>query len=76
MEEENDNEEEEEDDDGDEEEEEEQTNDEEMSIIESITAHPEADDELLFALPVVAPYSAMQRFKFKVKLTILNPFLF
>ena len=30
---------------------------------------PVAEDELLFAVPVVAPYNTMTNYKFKVKLT-------
>ena len=34
-----------------------------------LTAAPFNDDALLYALPFCAPYAAMQKFKFKVKLT-------
>ncbi|XP_071961778.1 ribosome quality control complex subunit NEMF-like [Antedon mediterranea] len=39
------------------------------SILDSVTGQPHSEDLLLFALPVCAPYSVMQHFKFKVKLT-------
>jgi hypothetical protein len=38
---------------------------EEEALIESITAQPLAEDQLLFAMPVCAPYTAMQKYKFK-----------
>ncbi|XP_023950258.2 ribosome quality control complex subunit NEMF homolog [Bicyclus anynana] len=34
-----------------------------------LTGSPHADDELLFAVPVVAPYSSLHNYKYKVKLT-------
>ncbi|XP_073950128.1 ribosome quality control complex subunit NEMF homolog [Choristoneura fumiferana] len=34
-----------------------------------LTGCPFAEDELLFAVPVVAPYSALHNYKYKVKLT-------
>lgn len=34
-----------------------------------LTGSPFAEDELLFAVPVVAPYSALHNYKYKVKLT-------
>ncbi|KAJ0173458.1 hypothetical protein K1T71_010607 [Dendrolimus kikuchii] len=34
-----------------------------------LTGSPFADDELLFAVPVVAPYSALTNYKYRVKLT-------
>ena len=36
--------------------------------IDELTGRPLPEDELLFALPVCAPYSALSQFKFKVKL--------
>jgi hypothetical protein len=42
-------------------------NQDEDAMISSITSSPLAEDALLFALPMCGPYSAMQRFKFKVK---------
>ncbi|XP_064538835.1 ribosome quality control complex subunit NEMF homolog isoform X1 [Drosophila montana] len=38
-------------------------------LLDSLTGVPFDDDELLFAIPVVAPYQALQQYKFKVKLT-------
>lgn len=37
--------------------------------IEKITGMPLADDQLMFAVPVCGPYAAMQKFKYRVKLT-------
>jgi len=44
-----------------------ENNQDEDSMINSITSSPLTEDALLFALPMCGPYSAMQRFKFKVK---------
>eukprot|EP01116_Phalansterium_solitarium_P025720 TRINITY_DN9972_c0_g2_i1.p1 TRINITY_DN9972_c0_g2~~TRINITY_DN9972_c0_g2_i1.p1 ORF type:complete len:376 (-),score=39.02 TRINITY_DN9972_c0_g2_i1:110-1237(-) len=38
------------------------------SEFDSLTGYPHLDDELLFAIPVCAPYSALKGYKFKVKL--------
>ncbi|XP_020814762.1 nuclear export mediator factor NEMF homolog [Drosophila serrata] len=40
-----------------------------VDILNSLTGQPHEGDELLFAIPVVAPYQALQNYKFKVKLT-------
>ncbi|XP_033115879.1 nuclear export mediator factor NEMF-like isoform X2 [Anneissia japonica] len=56
-------------DDDDEEDDENKNIQESGSILDSLTWQPHPDDLLLFALPVCAPYSCMQNFKFKVKLT-------
>ncbi|KAL3319074.1 hypothetical protein Ciccas_002271 [Cichlidogyrus casuarinus] len=40
-----------------------------LELLDSLTGQPNEDDEILYALPVSAPYSCMQNFKFKVKLT-------
>ncbi|XP_065371069.1 ribosome quality control complex subunit NEMF homolog [Calliphora vicina] len=40
-----------------------------VEMIDSLTGQPFEDDELLFVIPVVAPYQALQNYKFKVKLT-------
>jgi len=40
-----------------------------LTELDSLTGIPVPDDVLLFAIPVCAPYSAMNNFKFKVKLT-------
>jgi hypothetical protein len=37
--------------------------------IEKITGCPVAEDKLLYAIPICAPYSSLQNFKYKVKLT-------
>jgi predicted ribosome quality control (RQC) complex YloA/Tae2 family protein len=41
----------------------------ELDMINSLTGVPFAEDELLFAVPVVAPYNTLANYKFKVKLT-------
>ncbi|XP_058799721.1 ribosome quality control complex subunit NEMF homolog isoform X2 [Phymastichus coffea] len=41
----------------------------EVDMLDQLTGKPVAEDELLFAVPVVAPYSTLQSYKFKVKLT-------
>ncbi|KAJ3648826.1 hypothetical protein Zmor_020598 [Zophobas morio] len=41
----------------------------ELDMINSLTGIPFPDDELLFAVPVVAPYNTLSNYKFKVKLT-------
>ncbi|XP_041969362.1 nuclear export mediator factor NEMF homolog isoform X1 [Aricia agestis] len=38
-------------------------------LLSQLTGAPLADDELLFAVPVVAPYAALHNYKYKVKLT-------
>ncbi|ALC47929.1 Clbn [Drosophila busckii] len=38
-------------------------------LLDTLTGQPIDDDELLFAIPVIAPYQALQHYKFKVKLT-------
>ncbi|RKP34361.1 fibronectin-binding protein A N-terminus-domain-containing protein [Dimargaris cristalligena] len=40
-----------------------------VSLLDSLTATPFADDILLSAVPVCAPYTALQNYKYKVKLT-------
>ncbi|MCL4121460.1 UNVERIFIED_CONTAM: hypothetical protein GTU68_039072, partial [Idotea baltica] len=40
-----------------------------LSILSALTAIPLSEDELLYAIPVCAPYSSMTSFKYKVKLT-------
>lgn len=54
-----------------EEEEEEETNEERkeaeyLKLVNSLTGQPLSDDVLLYCMPVVAPYSAVQNCKFKV----------
>lgn len=39
------------------------------AILETLTHIPLPEDTLLFVTPVCAPYSTMQKFKFKVKIT-------
>ncbi|GLV42259.1 Caliban [Carabus blaptoides fortunei] len=40
-----------------------------VDMLDSLTGQPVAEDELLFAVPVVAPYNTVLNCKFKVKLT-------
>ncbi|XP_068153525.1 ribosome quality control complex subunit NEMF homolog [Drosophila tropicalis] len=40
-----------------------------VEMLNTLTGQPLEDDELLFAIPVVAPYQALQQYKFKAKLT-------
>ncbi|KAI3656797.1 hypothetical protein MP638_004174 [Amoeboaphelidium occidentale] len=42
--------------------------DDEFSVLQSLTGQPQPDDVLLFALPVCAPYSAIENYKYKLKL--------
>ncbi|CAN7991727.1 unnamed protein product [Ixodes hexagonus] len=59
----------EEEEDAEEEEEETAPGDETRQLLASLTGCPVAEDGLLFAVPVCAPYGAMQNFKHKVKVT-------
>merc|ERR1712192_117792 len=43
--------------------------DDETSMLAGLTGLPITEDELLFAVPVVAPYSTVLQYKYKVKLT-------
>merc|ERR1712037_53859 len=49
--------------------EEERAVDDETSMLAGLTGLPLTEDELLFAVPVVAPYSTVLQYKYKVKLT-------
>lgn len=40
-----------------------------LTSLDSLTANPLPDDILHFAIPVCAPYPALQKYKYKVKLT-------
>ncbi|KAI9257286.1 hypothetical protein BDA99DRAFT_441428 [Phascolomyces articulosus] len=40
-----------------------------LSILDSVTANPLPEDIIHFAIPVCAPYTALQKYKYKVKLT-------
>ncbi|KAK6639201.1 hypothetical protein RUM43_007471 [Polyplax serrata] len=40
-----------------------------LDILSTLTGIPLTEDELLFAIPVVAPYNTLQSYKYKVKLT-------
>ncbi|CAD7084188.1 unnamed protein product [Hermetia illucens] len=40
-----------------------------VEMLDSLTGQPVDEDELLFAIPIVAPYQALQNYKYKVKLT-------
>jgi len=42
---------------------------EQAGLIDKLTGFPKKEDILLFALPVCAPYSSLQSYKYKVKLT-------
>ncbi|CAG8485631.1 4905_t:CDS:10 [Diversispora eburnea] len=42
---------------------------ENLTVLDSLTGVPLPDDILLFAVPVCAPYIALQKYKYKVKLT-------
>ncbi|XP_028398631.1 nuclear export mediator factor Nemf-like [Dendronephthya gigantea] len=42
---------------------------EEVGLLDSLTGCPYIDDITFFAIPVCAPYAAVQNYKFKVKLT-------
>ncbi|XP_065063577.1 ribosome quality control complex subunit NEMF-like [Rhopilema esculentum] len=42
---------------------------ENVSVLDTLTACPIPEDLLLFAIPVCAPYSTMQNYKYKVKVT-------
>ncbi len=42
---------------------------ERLTQLDSLTGAPKQDDVLLFAVPVCAPYSALQGYKHKLKLT-------
>ena len=43
--------------------------DQEEQMLTSLTGLPTSEDEILFAVPVVAPYNAMSNYKFRVKMT-------
>ncbi|CAG5004313.1 unnamed protein product [Parnassius apollo] len=43
--------------------------DTDVELLNQLTGCPYPEDELLFAVPVVAPYSALVNYKYKVKLT-------
>ncbi|KAG4067961.1 hypothetical protein HA402_010647 [Bradysia odoriphaga] len=40
-----------------------------VEMLDSLTGCPVEEDEILFAVPIIAPYQALHNFKFKVKLT-------
>ena len=40
-----------------------------VDVLNSLTGQPVAEDALLFAVPVVAPYSTMNNYRYKVKVT-------
>jgi hypothetical protein len=48
----------------------------EVDMLDTLTGAPVDEDELLFAVPVVAPYQTLTNYKFKVKLTPGNKFKF
>ncbi|XP_033356779.1 nuclear export mediator factor NEMF homolog isoform X1 [Bombus vosnesenskii] len=41
----------------------------EVDMLDQLTGKPVSEDELLFAVPVIAPYNTVLNYKFKVKLT-------
>ncbi|KAJ3098241.1 hypothetical protein HDU96_011155 [Phlyctochytrium bullatum] len=41
---------------------------EDFDCLDSLTGQPLADDELLFAVPVCAPFTALTKYKYKIKL--------
>ena len=41
---------------------------EKLSVLDSLTGCPRPEDTLLFAVPVCGPYTALQNYKYKVKL--------
>ncbi|OAD59339.1 Nuclear export mediator factor NEMF like protein [Eufriesea mexicana] len=41
----------------------------EVDMLDQLTGKPVTEDELLFAVPVIAPYNTVLNYKFKVKLT-------
>uniref|UniRef100_A0A182T9E5 NFACT RNA-binding domain-containing protein n=1 Tax=Anopheles maculatus TaxID=74869 RepID=A0A182T9E5_9DIPT len=40
-----------------------------LDMLDTLTGQPVEEDELLFAVPVVAPYQSLHNYKYKVKLT-------
>uniref|UniRef100_A0A182JMM1 NFACT RNA-binding domain-containing protein n=1 Tax=Anopheles atroparvus TaxID=41427 RepID=A0A182JMM1_ANOAO len=40
-----------------------------LDMLDALTGQPVEEDELLFAIPVVAPYQSLHNYKYKVKLT-------
>ncbi|KAI9483824.1 MAG: fibronectin-binding protein A N-terminus-domain-containing protein [Benjaminiella poitrasii] len=40
-----------------------------LSVLDSLTANPLPEDIIHFAIPICAPYTAIQKYKYKVKLT-------
>nr|XP_023014500.1 nuclear export mediator factor NEMF homolog [Leptinotarsa decemlineata] len=40
-----------------------------VDMIDALTGTPVSEDELLFAVPIIAPYNTLSNYKFKVKLT-------
>lgn len=40
-----------------------------MTVLDTLTGSPLPEDNLLFAVPVCAPYISLQKYKYKVKLT-------
>ncbi|XP_013097254.2 ribosome quality control complex subunit NEMF homolog [Stomoxys calcitrans] len=40
-----------------------------VDMIDSLTGQPFEDDELLFVIPMIAPYQSIQHYKYKVKIT-------
>jgi hypothetical protein len=40
-----------------------------LTVLDTLTGSPLPEDNLLFAVPVCAPYISLQKYKYKVKLT-------
>ncbi|XP_075223321.1 nuclear export mediator factor NEMF homolog Clbn [Lycorma delicatula] len=40
-----------------------------IDMLDSLTGCPVAEDELLFAVPIIAPYNTLQNYKYKIKMT-------
>ncbi|ODN03333.1 Nuclear export mediator factor NEMF [Orchesella cincta] len=49
--------------------EEEPTAESEIDLLKTLTGSPLEQDELLYAIPVIAPYSTLQNYKFRIKMT-------
>ena len=40
-----------------------------LSVLDALTGHPKAGDVLMFAIPVCAPYDALNGYKYRIKVT-------
>jgi len=50
-------------------EEEETVTEAQVDLLKTLTGSPLENDELLYAVPVVAPYATLQNYKFRIKMT-------